>query len=70
MLAAGSDIPVAPEHYELAAALYQQCRRQGRTVRKLIDCLIAAAAISAAVPVLHDNGDFDALVACTALGSA
>jgi len=70
LLAAGHDIPVTPEQYELAAALYRECRRQGRTVRKLSDCLIAAAAISAAVPVLYNDSDFDALVACTALRSA
>ena len=47
--------------YDDATALYRRCRRQGETVRKLIDCLIASAAIRAGVPVLHNDTDFDVL---------
>lgn len=70
LLSAGSELDLTPAHYELAASLYRECRRQGRTVRKLLDCLIAAVAVSAGVPVLHADTDFDALEACTALRSA
>lgn len=70
LVAAGSDLSVTSEHFELAASLYRECRRRGRTVRKLCDCLIAAVAISADVPLLHSDTDFDALVECTALRSA
>lgn len=42
-------------------------RRNGDTVRKLIDCLIAAAAIDADLPVLHADKDLDRLARHTAL---
>lgn len=67
LLARAVTVPVGPAEYEQAAALYRTCRRQGRTVRKLIDCLIAAAAIAADMPVLHADTDFDVLAAHTAL---
>lgn len=67
LLARAVILPVGPPEYEQAAALYRTCRRRGRTVRKLIDCLIAAAAIAADVPVLHADADFDALAQHTAL---
>ena len=43
-------------------------RREGETVRRLIDCLIAAVAIGAGVPpVLHRDDDFDVLARHTEL---
>lgn len=60
-------LPTPPAHYEMAAAIYRICRRQGFTVRKLIDCLIAAHAIDAGVALLQDDGDFEVLARCTAL---
>ena len=53
--------------YDDAAALYRRCRRQGGTVRKLMDCLIASVAIRNGVPVLHNDGDFDVLARHTEL---
>jgi predicted nucleic acid-binding protein len=53
--------------FEQAAALYRACRRQGETPRKMIDCLIAAIAIRADVPVLHADEDFEVLARHTAL---
>ena len=47
--------------YDDAAALYRTCRRRGETVRKLIDCLIAAVAIRTGLPILHADADFDTL---------
>jgi predicted nucleic acid-binding protein len=61
LLARGSLIPTDPIDYEQAAALYRTCRRGGETVRKLIDCLIAATAIRAAIPILHLDNDFEVL---------
>lgn len=61
LLARASIIATEPTDYEDAAALYRTCRREGATVRKLIDCLIAAVAIKADVPVLHADADFDVL---------
>ena len=56
-----------PTDYEAAAALYRRCRRQGETVRKLLDCLIAAVAIRAGTPILHNDRDFDVLARHTEL---
>ena len=61
LLARGAIIETLPTDYEDAAALYRSCRRQGETVRKLIDCLIAAHAIRAHLPLLHADNDFDVL---------
>ena len=67
LLARATTLPVDSTDYETAAALYRHCRRQGETVRKLIDCLIAAVAIRADVPVLQADADFDALARHTTL---
>ena len=47
--------------YDGAAALYRRCRRNGETVRKLVDCLIASVAIRTDVPILHRDADFEVL---------
>ncbi len=67
LLARASSIPVEPVDYEEAAALYRTCRRRGETVRRLIDCLIAASAIRANVAVLHADSDFAVLARHTPL---
>lgn len=53
--------------FEHAATLYRDCRAQGETVRKLIDCLIAAVAIRAGATLLHNDKDFAVLARHTAL---
>jgi predicted nucleic acid-binding protein len=50
-----------PPDHEAAAALYRACRRGGKTIRKLPDCLIAAVAIRTGAKLLHRDGDFDAI---------
>lgn len=55
--------------FENASLLYRQCRRNGVTVRKLTDCLIAAIAIRAGTPLLHLDSDFDVLIKHTSLVS-
>lgn len=47
--------------YEDAGALYARCRWQGFTPRSPHDCLIAQLAVEHAVPLLHDDRDFEAL---------
>jgi len=47
--------------FEAAADLYRKCRRTGDTVRKLIDCLIAAVAIREGASLLHNDRDYDVL---------
>ena len=44
---------------EDAAAIHRRCRREGDTVRSLIDCQIAAMAIRLGVPVAHRDRDFE-----------
>jgi hypothetical protein len=53
--------------FETAADLYRRCRRRGGTVRKLIDCLIAAVAIRERATLLHNDRDFDVLARHTPL---
>ena len=67
LLARAAVLPTGPTDYETAASLYRTCRQQGETVRKLIDCLIAAIAIRDDVPVLHFDNDFSALARHTSL---
>ncbi len=52
-----------PSDHEAAAALYRACRREGTTIRRLPDCLIAAVAIRTRATVLHRDADFDAIAA-------
>ena len=61
LLARATVLPTDPAHFEEAAALFRRCRREGETVRRLIDCLIAAVAIRSGAPILHRDGDFDVL---------
>ncbi len=67
LLARASVVELVPGDYEAAAALCRACRRRGETVRKLIDCLIAATAIRADVPLLQADSDFDVLARHTPL---
>lgn len=67
LLARAVLLPTPAAHYETAAVMYRICRRQGLTVRKLIDCLIAAHAIDAGAELLQDDADFEALARFTAL---
>lgn len=68
--ARGTLVPTVPSDYEDAATLYRACRRSEATVRRLIDCLIAAVTIRADVPVLHSDADFGVLARRTALRTA
>jgi predicted nucleic acid-binding protein len=53
--------------FESAADLYRTCRGGGVTVRKLIDCLIAAIAIRENATLLHNDRDFEVLARHTRL---
>ncbi len=56
-----------PSDYEVAAALYRECRRNGVTVRRLPDCLIAAVALRVRAALLHCDADFDAIASIVPL---
>jgi predicted nucleic acid-binding protein len=53
--------------FEAAAELYRACRTKGATVRRLMDCLIAAVAIRENASILHNDHDFEILARYTRL---
>jgi predicted nucleic acid-binding protein len=55
------------DDFGLAASLYRKARRAGVTIRKTLDCLIAAPCVREGVPILHSDQDFELLASCTAL---
>ncbi len=61
LLARAIILPTVPGDFDEAAVLYRRCRREGETVRKLLDCFIGAIAIRADAAVLHNDSDFDVL---------
>ena len=67
LLAGATMLSLVPLDYEDAATLYRTCRREGVTVRRLVDCLIAAVAIRTGASVLHQDADFAGLARCTRL---
>lgn len=56
-----------PADYEQAAEICRACRRNGETVRKMTDCLIAAVAIRNEAELLQCDGDFQTIARHTAL---
>jgi len=62
VLAAFEEVDDAsPAVRERAVEIYRSCRKRGVTVRSLVDCMIAAAALTADLPVLHRDRDFTAI---------
>jgi predicted nucleic acid-binding protein len=55
------------DDFVLAADLYRMARRAGVTIRKTLDCLIAAPCVRTGAPLLHADTDFDRLAKCTPL---
>jgi predicted nucleic acid-binding protein len=53
--------PRGLETFESAANLYRAARRQGLTIRRSVDCLIAATCLEAGAELYHNDRDFDAL---------
>ncbi len=55
-------LPLDPiQTFEAAALLYRQARKQGLTIRKSSDCLIAAIALEHDALLVHNDRDFLAL---------
>ena len=67
LLARSVTLHAEPVDYEAAAALFRSCRRRGETIRRLVDCLIAAVAIRNDAAVLCADADLDALARHTDL---
>lgn len=55
------------DDFRRAAELYRVARRHGVTVRRTLDCLIASVCVRDAIPILHNNADFDRLAEHTDL---
>ena len=54
-------LPMDRPVYLEAAAIYRRARKKGTTIRKSIDCMIAATALAHRVPLLHHDRDFEAI---------
>ena len=52
-------LPMERHTFVRAAELYRSLRRRGITIRKPVDCMIAAVAIEHGVALLHNDRDFD-----------
>lgn len=55
------------QDFRRAAGLYRAARRQGVTIRRTNDCLIASVCVREDLPLLHSDVDFDRLAAVTEL---
>ncbi|MDQ1255537.1 MAG: hypothetical protein QG656_129 [Candidatus Hydrogenedentes bacterium] len=51
-------LPMGRDDFIKAADIYRSLRRKGITIRKPIDCMIAAVCIAHDVPLLHNDRDF------------
>ena len=51
-------LPMTRDTFALSADIYRGLRSKGVTIRKSIDCMIAAVAIEHDVALLHDDRDF------------
>lgn len=54
--------------FEDAALIQRICRREGETVRSMMDCLIAAMAIRAGRPLLARDRDYEVIARHVGLG--
>jgi len=48
-------------HFVTAAQIYRTLRNHGLTIRKPIDCMIAAVALEQQAALLHNDRDFEAI---------
>ena len=52
-------LPMNRRIFLKAADMYRSLRRRGITIRKSVDCMIAAVSIEHGVALLHNDRDFD-----------
>ena len=67
LLARATVLPTTAVHYDQAAVLFRSARASGLTVRRLVDCLIAAVAMDHDAPLLQSDRDFAAISQVSAL---
>ena len=54
--------PMKKDTFISSANLYRQLRKKGITIRKPVDCMIAAVAIENDIPLLHNDKDFQQII--------
>jgi len=59
--------PKGIDSYVSAADIYRKCRKQGKTVRKTVDCIIAAIVRENNLTLLHNDADFGVIKTCVGL---
>lgn len=52
-------LPMNYSTFIKSAEIFRYLRKRGITIRKPIDCMIAAVSVENAVPLLHNDRDFD-----------
>ncbi len=52
-------LPLSEQCFTLSAEIYRKARSHGHIIRKTIDCIIAACAITHNVHLLHNDEDFN-----------
>ncbi len=60
-------VPDSAGDFQHAAFIHRTCRRAGYTIRSIVDCLVAAAAIQVQRPLLARNRDFEVIARHTGL---
>ena len=55
-------LPMPPAVFVRAADIYRKLRKQGITIRKSNDCIIAATAVEHRCQLLHNDKDFTPIV--------
>jgi predicted nucleic acid-binding protein len=60
-------LPMRQTTFIRAAEVYRSLRKQGVTIRKPVDCMIASVAIEHDIPLLHNDRDFDYVAKCSNL---
>ena len=60
-------VPDAVADFQHAALIHRVCWRAGYTIRSIVDCMVAAAAIQVQPPLLARNRDFETIARHTGL---
>jgi hypothetical protein len=59
--------PKGIDTYIIAAEIYRRCRKEGKTVRKTVDCIIAAIVQENGLTLFHNDNDFVIIEKCIGL---
>jgi predicted nucleic acid-binding protein len=59
--------PSGTETFIAASEIYRKCRKEGKTVRKTVDCIIAAIAQESDLTLFHNDKDFIIIEKCFGL---